>query len=192
MANRICPRCGGNHTARILWGMPAWSKELEKEIKEEKIKLDGCMISYPMAKYHCFDCDEHILFETSKEEAKTVSFLFESGGFFDGHKGIEVKNLDGKFTARYIAPFNLDDSVIEVQLSADAYMKYIHNIFASGIVEWDEDYVDPNILDGIQWSVLITYDDGTTLETGGSNAYPPLWKKFLKAVNSIGGIPAIK
>lgn len=33
MANRICPRCGGNHTARILWGMPAlWMIMLEQFI----------------------------------------------------------------------------------------------------------------------------------------------------------------
>lgn len=37
MAKRICPLCGGNNTSKILWGMPAWTPELEEDLNSKKI-----------------------------------------------------------------------------------------------------------------------------------------------------------
>ena len=38
MANRICPLCGGNNTAKILWGMPAFTPELEDVVVSSSLR----------------------------------------------------------------------------------------------------------------------------------------------------------
>ena len=39
-----CPYCGSTNTAEILYGMPAFSKTLEKKLASGKIHLGGCCI----------------------------------------------------------------------------------------------------------------------------------------------------
>lgn len=34
MSKKICPRCGSRKTAQILWGMPAFTEELEVKLKK--------------------------------------------------------------------------------------------------------------------------------------------------------------
>lgn len=51
-----CPKCGGNDIAIILWGLPAFSKELEEKVKRKKIVFGGCMVSGNDPKLECNDC----------------------------------------------------------------------------------------------------------------------------------------
>ena len=60
----------------------------------------------------------------------------------------------------------------------------------SYIKEWDEHYDDPDILDGTSWTITITYGNYKR-EWDGVNAYPPLWNRFIKAINSLD-MPTIK
>lgn len=49
------------------------------------------------------------------------------------------------------------------------------------IGQWQEDYFDRNILDGIQWSVDIEFDDDTPpRHYFGSNKFPDGFDSFLK------------
>lgn len=34
---RKCPKCGSRRVAPILYGMPAFSEEMEQQLKEEKL-----------------------------------------------------------------------------------------------------------------------------------------------------------
>jgi len=55
--NKIkCPFCNSKRVAEILYGMPAFSKELEQELKDEKIFLGGCVIHDDIPLFHCFKC----------------------------------------------------------------------------------------------------------------------------------------
>lgn len=40
-----CPKCGCKKIATYLWGMPLFSKKLQKDIDDGKIVLGGCCIS---------------------------------------------------------------------------------------------------------------------------------------------------
>lgn len=51
-----CPQCGSSNVAKILWGMPAFSEELERELDEGRIVLGGCCISGADPDWHCNDC----------------------------------------------------------------------------------------------------------------------------------------
>ncbi|HKI77242.1 MAG TPA: hypothetical protein VKA26_01730 [Ignavibacteriaceae bacterium] len=42
----------------MLYGMPSYSEDLEKELKTGTIALGGCMISDDSPFYKCYDCQK--------------------------------------------------------------------------------------------------------------------------------------
>jgi len=55
-----CPACGSNKVATILWGLPAFSPEMERDLKEGNIVLGGCIISHNDPIWQCVDCEVQI------------------------------------------------------------------------------------------------------------------------------------
>lgn len=51
-----CPECGSGNIAEILFGMPAFDKELERALDEGRIVLGGCCITGEDPEWHCNDC----------------------------------------------------------------------------------------------------------------------------------------
>ena len=51
-----CPQCGSTEIAGILYGLPAWDEQLEKQIDNGEIVLGGCMVSDDDAKWICNEC----------------------------------------------------------------------------------------------------------------------------------------
>ncbi len=51
-----CPFCGSESIAEILYGMPAFSEELDRELEQKKIILGGCIISEDSPEFHCNKC----------------------------------------------------------------------------------------------------------------------------------------
>jgi hypothetical protein len=53
---RKCPVCRSKRIASYMYGMPAYSEELVKEIDEGKTVLGGCCISDHEPAFTCIDC----------------------------------------------------------------------------------------------------------------------------------------
>ena len=53
--------------------------------------------------------------------------------------------------------------------------------------EWDEMYLDPEALDGVQWSVKLEFSDGTRKTFSGDNAFPYNWVDFMNALGMEDG-----
>lgn len=53
---RKCPKCGKSKILEIIYGMPAYSEELQKDFDEGIIFLAGCMIEDSAPKYICRWC----------------------------------------------------------------------------------------------------------------------------------------
>ena len=53
---RKCPQCGQAPLASILYGMPAFDGELEREMKEGRITLGGCGVSEDDPAWECTHC----------------------------------------------------------------------------------------------------------------------------------------
>lgn len=51
-----CPFCNSKNVAKIIYGMPAFSKKLEKELASGKVILGGCIVSDKAPLFHCNDC----------------------------------------------------------------------------------------------------------------------------------------
>lgn len=56
------------------------------------------------------------------------------------------------------------------------------------LLGWGEIYYNMNILDGHQWSVTLTFSDGTSRDISGSNAYPEGWDLVYDALIELTGV----
>ncbi len=52
----VCPKCGSNHVARILYGLPADSDELKRELDAKRSVLGGCVVTDDDPEWHCNEC----------------------------------------------------------------------------------------------------------------------------------------
>ena len=55
LKKRKCPYCGSRDIAKIIYGYPVMSEEMEEEIAQGKIVLGGCLLREE--KYYCNSCD---------------------------------------------------------------------------------------------------------------------------------------
>lgn len=51
-----CPACGSSRIAEILYGMPAFSAKLERDLNAGRIVLGGCCVTNDDPKWQCADC----------------------------------------------------------------------------------------------------------------------------------------
>ncbi len=56
-----------------------------------------------------------------------------------------------------------------------------------GLNEWGESYIDSEMEGGHQWSMTITYSDGSRKQISGSNQYPENWAEMNAALESLTG-----
>ncbi len=51
-----CPECKSNRIASILYGMPAYTDQLEEDLRLGKVILGGCEVTLNDPKWQCADC----------------------------------------------------------------------------------------------------------------------------------------
>ena len=56
MCEPVCPRCQSRNIAEILWGMPAFTDELQTALRRHEVVLGGCCIEPPVPAWQCQDC----------------------------------------------------------------------------------------------------------------------------------------
>lgn len=85
---------------------------------------------------------------------RDTDVVFEQSTFESSyyHKGHKIQN-------RHVIP---NAKPIFLKALADLHLE-----------KWEDDYVDPDILDGTQWELELTFKNGTARTWDGSNAYPP-------------------
>lgn len=117
-----------------------------------------------------------------------VLFHFSCGGFFGGYDEMTVKK-EKDHAVLIVSPSmfregKVDDSTKELTISE--WNEFISDVFSKyHIDDWSEEYINHGILDGTQWSVKVTLDDGSELEHYGSNDFPPNWRSFIEYVNNL-------
>lgn len=99
---------------------------------------------------------------------------------------VEIKVVKGKvhFSKSGTANIeNVSDGISE--FGPEEMSKKIEKI---GIDNWAGKYITNDVvLDGENWYVKITMDDGQSLYVSGENAYPYNWDDFLYALSMIVG-----
>lgn len=65
-----CPSCGSKKIAKILYGLPAFSEKLQKDMDEGKIVLGGCCITDEDPTWQCVECETQIHEECLRDVLK--------------------------------------------------------------------------------------------------------------------------
>lgn len=67
---RTCPSCGSGRVGTILWGMPAFSEQLEADIAAGRVIIGGCCVSDDDPTWACADCGTGIYKRPSVGETR--------------------------------------------------------------------------------------------------------------------------
>lgn len=117
-----------------------------------------------------------------------VLFHFSFGGFFCGYDEKTVKK-EKDHAVLTVSPSMLREGKVEdttKELTIAEWNDFISDVFSKyHIDDWNEEYINHDILDGTHWSVKVTHDDGSELEHYGSNDFPPNWRSFIKHINNL-------
>ena len=52
----VCPKCQTGSPARILYGLPDSTPELQEELSSKRVVLGGCVVSDDSTAWHCTRC----------------------------------------------------------------------------------------------------------------------------------------
>lgn len=67
---RKCPFCSEGPVARVLYGLPAYSPELERQLAQRKVVLGGCCRSQWDPAWQCTNCETWIYREGDSFEVQ--------------------------------------------------------------------------------------------------------------------------
>ena len=197
-----CPFCGSKNTARILYGLPVFSDELQAKMDSGKLHLGGCcisgvpdghggMINLDPGRY-CNDCHKEFarppyLVAKDRMSAEAYSDIvtgirFSYGGYFMGHTEIIIKRTK-EGAAVSVSQFPTEKEPIEDnQITSLRRMRLCYSLYSGLFLhEWKKSYDNFEVLDGEQWELEITMTNRRKRTYEGSNAYPPYWPE-LKAL----------
>lgn len=124
--------------------------------------------------------------ERKPEELTQVTVQHRSFGQVEVQYTIDLEN--GSLDIQYPATFGREE---ETQTSASLDPAAVDAFRASPAVEsllgWGEVYYNTNVMDGHQWTVTLTFSDGTSRDVSGSNAYPEGWDLMYYAMLELTG-----
>lgn len=183
-----CPRCGSEHVAEILYGMPAFDDDLKQKLDKKEVYLGGCCISEISPRYHCNNCKKDFgsapLFfgKDGQEDYRDAitSVCFSDGGFFHGHIQITIERADAGIRAEVFPRFSVES--IPFAVTEEEWRDLLDALYGKLFLhEWKKNFDDPDILDGEQWSLRLGLNGGRRRLYHGSNDYPQYWDE-LKAL----------
>ena len=182
-----CPKCGSVRVAPILYGLPAFSEDLDRRIRSEEIYLGGCCRSEFDAQYHCFSCKKGIgtppvlISRYGIEDYRDIvtSIHFSDGGFFGGFDEVHFQKNAAGIVVKIVPSFTRETLPVERAVKADEWQAILDKLFcALCIHEWRKSYNDYSVLDGEQWAIELRLTNGRQRNIYGSNAFPPYWQRL--------------
>ncbi len=105
---------------------------------------------------------------------------------YDYTLGLEENTLTA-FTSGHLAGPDVPDKEEILPLEQAAVERFLCGPAAARLVEWREVYLHLNYLDGHQWEITLTFQDGETRQILGSNAYPEGWDNLYDALYTLTG-----
>ena len=94
----------------------------------------------------------------------------------DNGAGVQIRHL----------PFGKEAEAYRI--TPDKWGKLLGRLYGwVDLQDWENEYENPQALDGERWDLKVTLDDGNSVEYHGCNAYPPKWQDLVKALNSYAG-----
>lgn len=190
---RRCPRCGSTNTAEILYGMPAFSEKLEKDINEGKVVLGGCIVRSVPVNGEAVYCDpERQCNDCGKEFGTPPLLIAKDYSSAEDYRDIvrEIRFYEkpavGYSFGDFIARKTDNGAVVmwggkESHISADKWNEILDTLYTKVYLhEWKKTHWTFGILDGEEWGLSLKLTNGRVRNYKGFNAYPPYWSALQK------------
>jgi len=158
---RKCPYCDFRPIANVLYGYPADSEELNKEIEEGKVTFGGCCVGGPQANWKCTSCQKEF-------------YKIKKDDFYIRFEVNEYMNECNEFV--YINGLTyLNRVFLGSSKRLDINREEINDIFEFceklDVFNWKKEYHNPNMLDGTGWELELNFN-GKYVKSSGINDYP--------------------
>ncbi len=76
-----------------------------------------------------------------------------------------------------------------IHITEEKWCQIIDTLFNElHLLEWADEYTDPEVLDGTHWNLEIGLTKGNTLKYQGSNKYPPYWHALGNVFRELGNL----
>ena len=112
---------------------------------------------------------------------KITKLFFEEGGFFGVPEFGEIDLLNKTFKySKGILDSERSGSAVKNDLNEEQIKSLQERIADLHLEDWQDEYSDNDILDGTQWSLKISFDNGKSKEIFGSNKYPDNFEAMKK------------
>lgn len=189
-----CPRCGSTHTARILYGTPAFDEELEAKINAGKIHLGGCCVTGFDAKYYCNDCKKGFGDTAQIVNGDTIEFyadavteiVFTRTAYLrlyqptqvkisKTQKGAHVKASGAKNDLPFESEYDITKKKWDALVGSLYYELYLN--------DWKHRFDDYDVLDGEEWKLTVKLTGHRRRTYSGVNGYPPYWEELMRLLN---------
>jgi len=180
---RTCPRCGSDSIAKIMYGMPAFSAELDEALRTGKLSLGGCCVSDESPRWECNECGRTWGRESGDMADEDVKFDIRIGGYFGPNYSLKLGRRELVYTK---ITEELPDGKSETIVPSNQEWRRFWKFAQDSCDEWDEEYEEPGVVDGTSWTVEIVTDE-IDLRSSGSNAYPDNFDEFLEEVSRLIG-----
>lgn len=123
-----------------------------------------------------------------KTEYENIKRIVASvGGYFGTSYTFKVEFDRGKVTWE-AREDGVSEPGIILKMDIESLNNFRKAMIKCRILSWKNEYIDPNTLDGAQWSLNIELYD-KLIEKSGSNAYPNEWEKFCNIIQKLTGKP---
>ncbi len=201
-----CPYCGSMDTARILYGLHAFSDELLEKMNSGKVHLGGCLIMgiktedgeiiQTAPRRYCNHCRKEFAKSAYRHDKDHIAYYpdivegldFEIGGYVGGTTRITIrKNPKGALV--HVDYYNgiPDIPPADRQITHLRWMRLIDRLFNELYLhEWKKKYADRSVLDGTQWHLEISLSGRRKRTIYGSNAFPPYWSELKSLFRPFG------
>lgn len=155
----------------------------------------------------CNDCKKDfgkppVIVSRKNKKVEDYGFIVTGIKFFVGGYGgpntrIEIKKtIDGARISIYVFPIEYLSEKIDlsdpksiprypkkIKISSEKWISLLNTLYNDmHLHEWKKRFVDPDVLDGTQWSLEIMLTNRRKRTYYGSNAYPPYWKQLLNVM----------
>ena len=105
------------------------------------------------------------------------------GGYFQGGKWWSISFNGSRIVVDSIFKHLPEFDGVDLELPSFDDMtrvEFLRKLWDIHMGEWKKEYINPDVLDGTQWSVEIRYNDGKECHFSGSNMYPYNFNEFLE------------
>lgn len=139
--------------------------------------------------YRCLNCNQSFgeanPASPDSAEKQCDTFKFSYGGYFGGFKQLTFSEKDGYVELTIEPPYSeLEHSAVNFRTTLDEWRNFKRTLFQEFfILSWDEDYHDPEIMDGTEWDIRLEFDNLETVKISGSNRYPVYYDDLIEHTN---------